>query len=344
MSRLVLGNVNYYHHMTDEGLQLQEGLHHAGWALAGKGFPGYRAGWSPSIYAEGDIPALLGRLNPEIVFVQDPRDWDPLAGEGCFDPTIAFTGLDYLRREYGGFTATVIKDAGTYQHYQHMMALRLGVKAVVIYYSPVAVLAVAPWLTRWPLIRTYHSIDADRCEELFPIEGERKRALVSGALNETFYPLRARAAEERFMLDIDLMVHPGYGAIGNHTLRYLDALSNYKVHLATASKFGFALRKIIESVAMGCTPITDLPAADELPEIDGALVRVPADIPLPALREIIDIHERRWDLGERLYWAERAWQYYDWRPMGKRLSDALEIQARLSRSIALPARAQENLR
>jgi hypothetical protein len=48
-------------------------------------------------------------------------------------------------------------------------------------------------------------------------------------------------------------------------------------HVATASSYHFALRKIIESVACGCTPVTNLPAYDVLPEIDPVLVRIDDD-------------------------------------------------------------------
>jgi hypothetical protein len=35
MSKLVLANIDYRRHMTDEGEQLQAGLEAAGWILAG---------------------------------------------------------------------------------------------------------------------------------------------------------------------------------------------------------------------------------------------------------------------------------------------------------------------
>ena len=73
----------------------------------------------------------------------------------------------------------------------------------------------------------------------------------------------------------DLLEHPGYGNPGSQVETYVKALREYRVHLATASKYGFALRKIIESVAIGCTPVTNLPTYDVLPEIDGALKRIP---------------------------------------------------------------------
>jgi hypothetical protein len=100
--------------------------------------------------------------------------------------------------------------------------------------------------------------------------------MVSGAASNA-YPLRQRVIRDALDLGVDVLRHPGYGNQGPRTPEYMRHLAGYKVHVATASMYGFALRKIIESVAMGCTVVTDLPAYDVLPEIDGALVQGPAD-------------------------------------------------------------------
>jgi hypothetical protein len=107
--------------------------------------------------------------------------------------------------------------------------------------------------------------------------------------------------------------------------------------VATASRYGFALRKIVESVAMGATPITDLPAYDVLPEIDQALVRISPVATLAELKEAIDTAERAWNLDRALYFAESARHFYDYRKIGKRL-DRLILEAR---AIARAAHVQD---
>ena len=101
------------------------------------------------------------------------------------------------------------------------------------------------------------------------------------------YPLRQRAVRDRVVLGLDVLRHPGYGNRGAVTPAYCRELARYRVSVATASMYGFALRKIIEAVAVGCTVITDLPAYDVLPEIDAALIRVPSTINPPDFAAVI---------------------------------------------------------
>lgn len=316
MNKLCLANIDYASsdgrrgHMTDEGQQLQGGLAAAGWILAGHGFgDGCR-----------DVPELLARHKPSVVFVQDVRDWDP-ASPGCFDKQVGFSGIEALAG-FHGHVATVCKDAGSVSDYQREFAERIGAESIVVYYHERSVIPRSPWLSQFSLIRHYHTIDAKLCERI-SLTGPRKRGLVSGALNPIVYPLRCRVTASAATLGIDWMRHPGYGNRGCHTPAYLEQLATYKVHVATASSYGFALRKIIESVAMGCTPITDLPEYDRLPVIDEAIVRIRPDATIDQVRQTIDEAEARWNIDRAVHLAAMARGYYDYITAGDRLSQAI---------------------
>ncbi len=309
--RLILGNANYEKHVTDEGWQLQHGLVDAGWDIAGHSYP----------IDELDVKKILGATNPEIVFVQDARDWD-IESPGCFDKNVCFINVEALKPSKA-FKLVVVKDAGTVVEYQKKFAEKIGAHAAIIYYHPESVLAQSPWLKDYGLIRTYHSLDSKVCEKI-DLTARRQRGLVSGALGPA-YPFRKRVMDNAGRLNIATLHHPGYGATGSVVTRYLETLAKYKVHVATASKFGFALRKIIESVAMGCTPITDLPKYDVLPEIDEALVRVSPDINHVELRAVINHSINNWNQEKAIHFAEKARAFYDYRVVGKRLDEAIRF-------------------
>jgi len=316
MNRLLLANVDYRGHTSDEGDQFQRGLEHAGWQLAGAG------------YGDGcrDVPQLLRRYRPQAVVCHDKRDFSP-DSPGCFRRDIGFRDLGALR-DSSAFKACIVKDAGSVRNYHRAFCEEIGTDAVIVYYDPEAVVALNPWITAYRLVRTYHSVDGDLCGSI-DLTGSRARAVVTGALSAV-YPIRMRvvqAATNNPDLGISVIGHPGYRNDGTHTPRYLSMLARYKVHVATASKYGFALRKIIESVAMGCTPVTDLPERDVLPEIDGALVRIAPDCSVRDVTAAVELADRQWNLEERLYWAEKARRWYDWRAMGLRLDVALRTLA-----------------
>lgn len=307
---IVLANVDYQQHTSNEGDQFQEGLRKAGWRLFGKG---YRD-------SEQSVPAILNKHRPRRVIVHDKRDWDPCSGI-CFRNDMAFTNLNALSEHGRGDVYLVVKDAATFQRYQELAAAEVAPDALIVYYHPDIIVQHSPWMGRYKMIRTYHSVDADFISGLSMSAG-RNNCVVTGAVSGA-YPLRALAIQRREDIGAVYAKHPGYGNRGSRTGDYLRMLSRYKTHIATASKFGFALRKIIESVAVGCTPITDLPATDRLPEIDDALVRVPPGCKFSELRGAVLSAEQDWNLDERLEYARRAREWYDWKAVGRRLSDRL---------------------
>lgn len=309
--RLCLALHDYRNHITDEGDQLQRGLERAGWTLTGAGFgDGCR-----------DVSELLARHNPDTVFVQDVRDWSP-DSPGAFRRDVGFINVRELAARRDILRLTVCKDAGTAVRYQKEFAESIRPDAIVHYYHERSILPLSPWLRNYRLIRTYHTVDAQFCETL-PMVRERKRGVVSGAQNAQVYPLRAMATQNARALGIDALPFPGYGNRGCRTPEYLLALSQYKVHVATASAYGFALRKIVESVAVGCTPVTDLPSYDQLPGIDNALIRIPHGATLAQLREAVEFAANAWNFDERMECARIAREMYDYRVMGRQLDEKI---------------------
>lgn len=307
MSKIFLSNRDYRNHLTDEGEQLQLGLEAAGWTLVGFG------------YGDGcrDVPTLLARHQPSAVLIADKRDWDP-SSPGAFRKDIGFENLSHLQKHPELFKICVVKDAGGMQDYHRRFCEEVQASAILTYYHDRSVRPLNPWMMGYPTIRTYHSVD-------FLLRYEtvnRKRAVVSGALSGV-YPLRQMAVLNAGRLGLTILRHPGYSNRGSRTADYLKEISGYKVHVATASRFGFALRKIIESVLVGTTPVTDLPEYDVLPGIDKALVRISPNVSVAELKDAIDYAERTWDAEERRQYAEAAAKLYDFRATGKALDSAI---------------------
>jgi hypothetical protein len=312
MSAVVLANVDYQRHMTTEGNEFQEGLRAAGWTLSGVGYDGLV-----------DVPTILARYQPTRVVVHDPRDWDP-ASPIAFRKDLGFRRLLALQTA-AVFTAVVVKDAASTLDYQRACFDAAGGDAAIVYYHPTSVTRHAPWLQGVPLIRIYHSVDRAALADV-SLRRPRQPAVVSGAAS-TVYPLRQRIIRDAALLGVDVLPHPGYGNRGPATPQYLRTLAGYQVSIATASQYGFALRKIIEGVACGCTVITDLPAYDVLPEINAALVRVSPTITTRELQRVVREATANWVLEERRYWAQRAQDFYDHIAIGARLDQALTAAA-----------------
>jgi hypothetical protein len=322
MTDVLLGNVDYRKHMTTEGDQFQTGLQAAGYTVAGKGFDGLV-----------DVPTILGRYQPDRIVVHDPRDWDPISPI-AFRKDLGFERIAALR-DAAAFKAVVVKDAASSLAYQSGFYRTIRADAAITYYHQTSIGRNAEWLKAVPQIRTYHSIDADQIAGI-RFTGDRRAAVVSGALS-TAYPLRQRTVRDAAVLGVDVIPHPGYGNRGARTPDYCRTLAGYKVSIATASMYGFALRKIIEAVAVGCTVITDLPAYDVLPEIDGAVIRVPATIDPAELARVITTAVATWSLEERAYWMTRALAWYDARAIGRRLSTLLHLASVAPRAGEVPA-------
>lgn len=299
---IVLANSDYRNHMTNEGDQLQEGLRLSGWKLCGYGYDGMT-----------DVRKILNKYYPEDVFVQDVRDWHR-DSPGCFDSRVSYTNYECLKYSIG-----VAKDCGSVIDFQREMFERMHVTTLVHYYHYDSIIRYMPFLKDYKLVRTYHTVDRDRVPE---VKDRRKKCIVSGAVSNV-YPLRQRVIDHNDELNFDILSHPGYGNGGTHTDEYLKILSGYRVSICTSSIYGFALRKIIESIACGCTVITDLPEYDVLPGIDKYLVRIDPSIQLKYLKELVDREYRRWDIERAREVAAMCKERYDYRVQGAMLSDQL---------------------
>ena len=295
---------------------MQQGFAHWGWNLIGPGFDDPRH----------DVEAVLRDINPSHAIIQDHREWhrdQPAA----FDKAAHFDNYEALET-WGGPTTTILKDAHQDVDYERFH-IEIGVDNVIHYYHPDAIRPYVPHLfdPTWGvnLIRTYHTINAFHVPipDQWPHENDRKPWLVSGAMEKGVYDFR-RLAKACALADSTghVMKHPGYGLKGWRTPDYLRELCRYKVHVCTASKYNYLLRKIIESTACGCVVVTNLPEWDPVPEIDDNLVRVEDESPR-GLRKAIEKALDLWDLERQIEFADAACLRFEFRNECQRLSELL---------------------
>lgn len=314
--KIMLATETMAHLMSSEGHQLQRGLECNGYSL-----------WGPKLpNGESDTRRILDQTNPSTVVVQDKREWDPVMG-GCFDKTVAFTNTSMLAERPDIFKVTICRDAHQNPDYHCQAHAEIGCHAWIICYHPDTICKLAPWLRREHLIRTYQSIDSNEIPSFVPPSG-RKGAVLSGALSNHIYPLRTRLAQaiarER-MPNTEYLIHPGYHACGSTSVAYLQSLSRFKVSICTASIYGYALRKLIESTACGNVVITDLPQADRLPGIDGNLVRVSPEATVAELRDVVQQAVADYDPERQREYARRACDYYHYTTLYAKLASEIEL-------------------
>lgn len=305
-------------HMTAEGWELFQGLESAGCVLAGKNL---------TIDCQ-DVPMILDAMHHlrfsrgelGTVIVQDKREWEGLTAGGNGDPEERFLNVQAIRHRDDLFKLTVLKDAQSAPNYHRQSADEMGAHAWIVYYHPRIVAHLAPYVRQQHLVRTWHSLNKDVVPAF---NADRQGTCLSGAISGA-YPLRRRINHKSVEMGVKVLHHPGYHRKGCQTPEYLKQLSRFKVSICTSSMYGYALRKIVESVACGCTLVTDLPVDDVLLDIDDALVRVH---PLIAMREMTKLLRRlesEWNADEREHFAGKAKDWYDFRAMGQRL--AADIQ------------------
>jgi hypothetical protein len=299
-------------HTTSEGWEIFAGLQHAGYVLHGLDI-------GPSIT---DVREILSREDPSTVVLQDKREWMGLTADRSRDPKMRFRKVHELGSRSDVFKATILKDAQNDRALHVESATEAGVHCWILYYHPRIVVHLSPFVRPEHLIRTYHTVDAAQVPG-YTVAG-RKGCLLSGALSGA-YPLRQRLASRAHLLpETTVLKHPGYGASGSHTPQYLKLLSTYLCSICTTSRFGYSLKKLIESVACGCVVVTDLPADDVLPKIDPALVRVHHDATVDEVAEVVSHALKTYDPDRQRYWAMKALEWYDWRASGLRLAADIE--------------------
>lgn len=300
-------------HTTDEGFQLFIGLESAGYYLHGYGFPDKQT----------DVASIVAGCSPGAVVLQDKREWLGLTAGGPrrFDNRETFTNVEALAKRLDIFKLTILKDSHNKPEFHRQSAKEIGCHAWVVYYHPRIVSHLAPYVRLEHLVRTYHSLDS---EIVPPFRGGKLGCVLSGSVSNA-YPLRMRLfAECAEIPSCKVIRHPGYHAKGCDTPQYLYKLSKFKVAICTSSRFGYALRKIVEAIACGCTVVTDLPSDEVLPHIDTGLVRVPSTISTKELATVVSNLYETWDPDRAYYLSKLAKQWYDYRAVGKRLVDDIE--------------------
>jgi hypothetical protein len=330
-------------HTTNEGNEIQLALQTGGYRLVGHKIPAQHPRNSSVLYEQGmtNVWEILNIYSPGVVVVQDKREWLP-PPNNFRDAGAKFIGIEALRAQHSVFKATILKDAHQQPWWHKGSADEIGCHAWIIYYHPEIVTHLAPFVRAEHLIRTYHSIDPrcvpgydprpniqdnSRCNALFSqrMNNGRDGALLSGALSGA-YPLRQRLAQSISQLPrVTHLIHPGYHRKGTCTPNYLSLLSRFKVSICTASRYGYALRKIIEATACGCMVITDLPCDEVLPNIDGNLIRVHPDSTPAQVAEILSQCYASYNVDRQKHFAEEAVRTYDYRAVGLRLASDIEI-------------------
>lgn len=303
---------SFEQHMTDEGWQLQEGLRLSGYRLFGKGYETGELDTKRILAASGSLAVMI---------VQDKREWDP-ALPGCFDKEAAFRNVSALRADPSVFRVTVCKDAHHNPAYHRAAADEMGCHAWITYYHERCVTRDAPYVRKEHLIRTYHSIDPAVVRSYSPLG--RQKCILSGSLQAKAYPLRHRIAEHASSMPVYVHQHPGYHAKGSVTSEYIQLLSCFKVAICTASVYGYALRKLIEATAAGCVVLTDLPDFDQLPAIQGNMVRISKDNSMDEISSIIHRECSRYDPAKQEFFAKEALSFYDYRRRGRELAEAID--------------------
>jgi hypothetical protein len=299
-------------HMTDEGWQLFSGLQYNGYQLAGYNLT----------YNCTNVCKVVEQLKPTTVVLQDRREWD-VEPRNFREKRARFTEVDTLRYRPEIFKLTVVKDAQHNPWYHRESAESIGCHAWIIYYHPSIVCTLAPYVRRRHTVRTYHSVDADICPYLS--FDRRKGCLLSGAVSNA-YPLRHRLITGiKGLYNTEYLKHPGYHNKGSHTPAFLHTLSKYKVAICTASRYGYALRKLMEATACGCRVITDLPTDEVLPEIDDNLIRVDPDSTVNQVNDAIQYAIQSYEPDRQAYFAGKARTYYDYRAVGMRLTKDIQL-------------------
>src|SRR5574337_912031 len=101
-------------HTTDEGWQIFRGLNYHGYLLCGKGFD----------EASTDVAYLLRKYEPEVIVIQDKREWD-VSPSDFRDREARFINTDALK-DYDGYKLTILKDSHQKPAYHRQAAEEMG--------------------------------------------------------------------------------------------------------------------------------------------------------------------------------------------------------------------------
>lgn len=309
--RICLAVERMKRHMTDEGWQIAAGLEYGGFKLYGYSLPN----------SQTNVATILNELEPHTVVIQDKREWEGLTADKPRDPRMRFRNVESLEARQDIFKVTILKDAQNNGPYHCQSAREIGCHAWIVYYHPLIVSHLAPYVRVEDCIRVYHSLDMNLVP---PFSQDRNGAILSGALSRA-YPLRVKLVHARSILpETTWLKHPGYTCGKCYTPDYLQTLSKYKVAICTCSRYGYALRRIMEATACGCRVITDLPVEDQLPYIDENLYRISHTCTVKHVARAVQICLDTYDSDKQWGFAQAAMNYYDYRMAGLRLTEEIE--------------------
>ena len=331
MKKLVFGNAAYraLHglcrgHMTDEQAQLQDGLVAAGWTIAGPQMRWYRdlhLSYGDSVIQDYNAATILEEVKPDVVLINDPRDWDR-DSPGCFDQWTHFKNIEALADHPEIFKVVSFKDSAVALDYQEAFCAKVKANALATYYHTDSIALTCKWAAKYRQIRHYHTVDKKIIKGL-DFKSNRKRGIVTGHTSPAFYPLRKEIAEHAYELGIDVRPHPGWNNGGCDVPNYLRKLSEYRVSVATSGRYGHAFRKIIESLCCGCATVTNLPKYDRLPNVFDWLLHLSPEASLDEVGRMIDFAEGYWTPQMALRQSLEAREFYDYRVDALRLDKAI---------------------
>jgi hypothetical protein len=314
--RIVLGVSSLRDCTSPEGHALIEGLRHAGWQVWGHGYA--------DPFNLTDVREIIHRIEPGVVLVYDIREWGEHCGKNDLrDPMARFTNLSALLERANIFKVGMIRDAHNSVEQCNESFKQAGVHAWVHQYHPRIVKHLNNAVRPQHLIRSWHSVEP---ADVPPFDKHnREGCLLSGNLSG-YYPLRQRLYDNLHLLPRTTMLgHPGYQRQKCHTPEMLDQFSRHKVAIVTSSIFGYAIRKFVEATAAGCAIITDLPTDEVIPFIDVNFTRVSTDVSISEVRNLLLEMYRLYNPERQRQLSDVCKCYYDWRNVGCRLDDSIEM-------------------
>ncbi len=115
-------------HMTNEGWQIMQALENQGFTLCG----------NKLTINEIDTNRILESTKPDIVVLQDKREWD-LERNDFRDKSDTFKNISELKNRSDIFKLTILKDAHQKPEYHRHSADEINCHAWIVYYHPVIV-------------------------------------------------------------------------------------------------------------------------------------------------------------------------------------------------------------
>jgi len=315
---------------SDTAWILHKGLEAAGFELFGMGFGD----------DETDIQAVCEREKPDIVFVHSWDTWRPEAAGKRPAPAdaggdVALTGYRWLAEQPGILRVTQYADPRPERSAEHEEWQNEVFRPHVILcrYHLDNICELNPWLRRDALLRIWHSVTADYCA---PVRDRKGIAIFAGCSLPAFYPVRHRLAAELAASPLAEERREGHGPV--YTIRphhkwargtgpdvpaYMAHLAEHRVAVMTGARWHWALKKHWEATAAGCIVVTTAADADPLPWIDDNLVRIPDDIALDDLTDIVQGLAASWDIEKQRHFAREAVKHFDYRVEGCRIGAQL---------------------